>query len=157
VIYGRHRAHRLVGFQNEFNHVIHRKHSKINTLQWSQCTISDFGRQSPERRGTEPAPLVDCQAWRMPFPGPESVTGESGLRAARGYRTARPRCLPGAGFIPRLETLYRYAGRFGSDAPRYGGSVPVAMATGAVLTSVGFVTFRQPTVNARTTWSVRPP
>jgi hypothetical protein len=57
----------------------------------------------------------------MPFPGPESVTGESGLpglsesvRAARGYRTARPRCLPGAGFIPRLETLYRYAGRFGS-------------------------------------------
>jgi hypothetical protein len=56
----------------------------------------------------------------MPFPGPESVTGESGLpglssvRAARGYRTARPRCLPGVGFIPRLETLYRYAGRFGS-------------------------------------------
>src|ERR1700720_4189755 len=30
---------------------------------------------------------------------------------ARVYRTARPHCLAGAGFIPRLETLYRYAGR----------------------------------------------
>ena len=26
----------------------------------------------------KPAPL-DCQVWRMPFPGPESVTGEPGL------------------------------------------------------------------------------
>ena len=51
----------------------------------------------------KPAPL-DCQVWRMPFPGPESVTG-LGLSECR---TARPRCLPGAGFIPRLETLYRY-------------------------------------------------
>jgi hypothetical protein len=33
---------------------------------------------------------------------------------AAASRTARPRCLVGAGFIPRLETLYRYAGRFGS-------------------------------------------
>ena len=31
------------------------------------------------------------------------------MRAARGLS----HCLPGAGFIPRLETLYRYAGRFG--------------------------------------------
>jgi hypothetical protein len=28
--------------------------SKINALQWSQCTISDFGRQSPRKeRGTQ--------------------------------------------------------------------------------------------------------
>jgi hypothetical protein len=38
----------------------------------------------------------------------------SRVRVGRGNRTARPRCLPGAGFILRLETLYRYAGRFGS-------------------------------------------
>ena len=34
----------------------------------------------------KPAPL-DCQVWRMPFPGPESVTG-LGLSECR---TARPR------------------------------------------------------------------
>ena len=34
------------------------------------------------------------------------------MPVGRGNRTAR--LLLGAGFIPRLETLYRYAGRFGS-------------------------------------------
>ena len=34
------------------------------------------------------------------------------MPVGRGNRTAR--LLVGAGFIPRLETLYRYAGRFGS-------------------------------------------
>ena len=61
--------------------------SKINALQWSQCTISDFGRQSPERRETEAPGL--CTTLGSPLVSP-GIAGYK-MRGDPFYRTARQR------------------------------------------------------------------
>ena len=89
-------AHRLVGFQNEFNHVIHCKHSNINALQFSQRTILDFARQSQKSAVLSPRPLliVRLGACRFPGLGASPVSGCPSVA-----RLARAACPVRASFL----------------------------------------------------------